>query len=203
MGINLVKGQNIDLSKNENGSTNDLTKLTIGLGWDIRKSGGFFGMGGSSNSNYDLDACALLLNKDGKLTSNDDIVSFSNPRHKSGHIWSNGDNLTGDGDGDDEQITVLLDKVDAKYERIVFYATIYQGQSRGQEFSMVENAFIRAVDNKNNEICKYKMSGDSTLKNKRSFIFGEAYRHNGAWKFRALGEAKDTDSLTMVAEAYR
>lgn len=202
MGINLTKGQNIDLSKNEDGSSNNLSEMTIGMGWDVRKKGGLFGIGGSSD-NYDLDASAVLLEAGSKLTSFDDVVSFSNKKHKSGKIWSNGDNLTGDGDGDDEQITVQLDQIPAKYERIVFFATIYQGKTRNQEFSMIENAFIRAVDKSGKEICKYQISGDGTLKNKHSFIFGEAYRHNGIWKFRALGEGKDTDSITTIAESYK
>lgn len=203
MAINLQKGQTIDLRKNENGTDNDLNKVTIGLGWDIKKSGGIFGFGGSSNSDYDLDAIAVLLDKNGKLQSSKDVVYYGDKNHTSGNIWLTGDNLTGAGDGDDEQIIVNLDKIDQKYEKIVFFTSIYQGRSRNQEFSMVENAYIRAVDGKNKEICKFNISGNSDLKNMCSFIFAEAYRHNGTWKFRALGEAKDTDQFSMIVESYK
>lgn len=201
MGINLQKGQTIDLKKNENGNDNNLSKVTIGLGWDIRKSKGIFGSSGSSD--YDLDAIAVLLDKNGKLQSSKDVVYYGDKDHTSGKIWLTGDNLTGAGDGDDEQIIVNLNEIDSKYEKIVFFTSIYQGKSRNQEFSMVENAYIRAVDANNNEICKFNISGDSSLKDKRSFIFGEAYRNNGTWKFRALGDAKDTDSFSMVVESYK
>lgn len=197
MGINLQKGQTIDLRKNENGTENNLSQMTIGLGWDINT--GLFGFGGT----YDLDAVAVLLDKNGKLQDNKDIIYYGNKMHSSQNIWSTGDNLTGDGDGDDEQIIVKLDKLDAKYEKVVFFASIYQGKSKGQNFSKVKNAFIRAVDGNGSEIAKYNMSGDNSLNDKRSFIFGEAYRKDGSWKFRALGDAKDTDSLNEVCNSYR
>lgn len=194
MSINLAKGQTIDLKKKENGTCeNDLSTLTIGLGWDINEGRGTF----------DLDAAAILLDKDGKLNSDKDIVWYGEKRHSSGKIWSNGDNLTGAGDGDDEQITVKLNEIDAKYEKIVFFATIYNGQSKGQKFGDVKNAFIRAVDAKNTEIAKYTMSGDSSLSDKCSFIFAEAYRKDGGWKFRALGESDKTDSIGKVAESFK
>jgi tellurium resistance protein TerD len=193
MGINLVKGQTIDLRKNESGTENDISSLTIGLGWDINDNG----------ADYDLDACALLLNKEGKLERDSDIVSYQNKIHSSGHIYSTGDNLTGAGDGDDEQLICKLNSLDEKYDKVVFYATIYQGKSRGQDFSKVSNAFIRAVDNNGKEITKYNISGDSSMKGKRSFIFAEAYRKDGSWKFRALGESFDTDSLNQIAESYK
>lgn len=194
MSINLVKGQTIDLRKPENGSVdNNLSKVTIGLGWDINESGG----------TYDLDAIALLLDKDGKLNSSSDVVYYGQKTHTSGKIWSTGDNLTGEGEGDDEQIIVKLDEIPTKYERIVFFTSIYGGSSKGQEFSKIENAFIRAVDATGKEITKYNISGDSSLKGKRSFIFAEAYRKDGSWKFRAIGEAYETDSLMKIAESYK
>lgn len=197
MGINLQKGQTIDLRKNENGTENNLSQLTIGLGWDI--STGLFG----SSLSWDLDAVAILLDKNGKIQSNSDIIYYGNKKHSSGNIWSTGDNLTGAGDGDDEQIIVKLDSLDSKYEKVVFFASIYQGQSKGQNFSKVKNAFIRAVDANKNEIAKYDMSGDNSLSKSKSFIFGEAYRKDSSWKFRALGEAKETDSLQKVCESYK
>lgn len=193
MSINLVKGQIIDLRKNENNTENDISNLTIGLGWDINDNG----------TDYDLDACALLLNKEGKLESDNDVVSYKNKIHSTGNVYSTGDNLTGAGDGDDEQLICKLNSLDKKYDKVVFYATIYQGKSRGQDFSKVSNAFIRAVDNNGKEITKYNISGDSSMKDKRSFVFAEAYRKDSSWKFRALGESFDTDSLMQIAEAYK
>lgn len=194
MSINLVKGQTIDLRKSENGGAdNNLSKVTIGLGWDINEGSG----------DYDLDAVAILLDKDGKMTSDKDLVYYGDKKHTSGKIHLTGDNLTGAGDGDDEQIIVNFDGLDAKYEKIVFFTSIYSGQSRGQEFSQVKNAYIRAVDANGIEITKFNISGDASLKNKRSFIFGEAYRKDGSWKFRAIGESHDTDSLSKIAEGYK
>jgi tellurium resistance protein TerD len=199
--INLQKGQTIDLRKNENGTENNLSQLTIGLGWDIKKSGGLFSR--NTTGEYDLDAVAVLLDKNGKITQSNDIIYYGNKTHSSGNLWSTGDNLTGDGDGDDEQLIVKLDKLDAKYEKVIFFTSIYNGHSKGQNFGCVENAFIRAVDADGKEIAKYSISGDNSLKDKCSFIFGEAYRKDNTWKFRALGDAKETDSLSKVCESYK
>lgn len=190
--ITLQKGQTIDLKKegNSNGE-NNLSKLTIGLGWDI-----------NGGNNYDLDAVAVLLDKNGKMAKSNDIVFYGDKNHSSGNIHLTGDNLTGEGEGDDEQIIVNLDRLDAKYEKIVFFTSIYQGKSRGQNFGGVKNAYIRAVDGNNREIAKFEMSGNNDLKGKCSYVFGEAYRKDGTWKFRALGEAQDTDSLSEVARVY-
>ena len=192
--INLQKGQTINLKKpSENGLVNNLSKVTIGLGWDINDNG----------SNYDLDAIAVLLNKEGKLESNDDIIYYGAKNHRSGKIYLTGDNLTGAGAGDDEQIIVNLDTLDSKYEKIVFYTSIYNGKSRNQEFSKVRNAYIRAIDAGNIEIAKFNISGDSSLSGKRSYVFAEVYRKDGEWKFRALGESHDTDNFQNIAENYK
>jgi len=202
MSINLDKGSKIDLRKsitlNET-KENDLSKITIGLGWDVRKKTGWFS---SSDSDYDLDACALLLEND-KLRSNSDIIYYNNKKHNSGKIWSKGDNLTGQGEGDDEQIVAKLDELDSKYNKVVFYATIYQGKSRNQNFSMLENTYIRALNNNDNEITKFAISGNSELKGKCSFIFAEAIRENGTWMFKAIGEGLDTDRVDEVADKYK
>ncbi|HEY9196843.1 MAG TPA: TerD family protein, partial [Mucilaginibacter sp.] len=173
MAINLVKGQTIDLRKNDKGESFDLSSVTIGLGWDMRKSnsGGFLGKlfgGGAEEVDYDLDAIAFLLDKNGKVANRGrtwqkpngnkvslyegDVVYFNSMRHPSGHIWLTGDNRTGAGEGDDEQIIVKLDSLDARIDRILFIVAIYQGQKKNQHFSMVDNAFIRAVDNHGKEI---------------------------------------------------
>jgi tellurium resistance protein TerD len=223
MAINLVKGQTIDLRKNDKGEEFDLSQVTIGLGWDIRqkKSGGFLGKlmgGGSKEAEYDLDAVAFLLNSNGKVAdlgrtvqTNDgrqmglyqgDIIFFNSQKHPSGNIWLTGDNRTGAGDGDDEQIIVKLNALDPKYDRIVFLVTIYQGRQNGQHFGMVENAFIRAVDARGKEIAKYSMSGDATYNNMCAMVFAEVYRKDGGWKFRALGNAEPSDNFVEILKQY-
>jgi stress response protein SCP2 len=220
MAINLVKGQTIDLRKNDKGESFDLSTVTIGLGWDIRKKGGGF-LGkllGGKEEEFDLDAIAFLLDKNGKVAdvgktvkTNDgrnlslyqgDVVFFNSMKHPSGNIWLTGDNRTGAGDGDDEQIIVKLDSLDPKFEKILFIVSIYQGRQRNQHFGGVENAFIRAVDGKGKEIAKFNLSGDATYNNMCSMIFAEAYRKDGTWKFRALGEPQPTDSFVDILKTY-
>ena len=221
MAINLQKGQTIDLRKNDKGESFDLSRVTVGLGWDVRKpasSGGFFGklFGGAKEPEFDLDAIAFLLDKNGKVANmgrtvsrggqnvglhESDIIFFNNLRHPSGHIWLTGDNRTGAGDGDDEQIIVLLDNLDAKYEKILFNVCIYGGRQNNQHFGLIENAFIRAVDAKGKEIVRYNISGDATYNGMCSVIFAEAYRHNGSWKFRALGDVRQSDNFVDILTA--
>ena len=223
MAINLTKGQTIDLRKNDQGATFDLSTVTIGLGWDIRKktSGGFFAslFGGGNQDDFDLDAMAFLLDENGKIadfgktiqTNNNrsvgfvegDIIFYNAKRHTSGNIWLTGDNRTGDGNGDDEQVIVKLDSLNEKYKKIVFLATIYQGKQKNQHFSMVNNAYIRAVDAKGKEITRFSLSGDESLNGMSTMIFAEAYRREGEWKFRALAEPKNTDLLPELLESYR
>lgn len=220
MAINLQKGQTIDLRKNDKGeSVYDLSQVTIGLGWDVRqKQSGFLGkLFGGKEEEYDLDAIAFLLDSNGKVADlgrtasvsgrnvalyGGDIIYFNSMRHPSGNIWLTGDNRTGEGDGDDEQIIVQLDKLDQKYQKILFVVTIYQGRKNNQHFGMVENAFIRAVDSKGKEITKYSLSGDASMNGMCSMVFAEAYRHNGDWKFRALGEANQTDNFVDILAKY-
>ncbi|SFN95011.1 Stress response protein SCP2 [Chitinophaga sp. YR627] len=220
MAINLVKGQTIDLRKNDKGESFDLSTVTIGLGWDVRKkSGGFFGkLLGGKEEEFDLDAIAFLLDKNGKVAdlgktvqTNDgrnlslyqgDVIFFNSQRHPSGNIWLTGDNRTGAGDGDDEQIIVKLDSLDAKYEKILFVVSIYQGRQRNQHFGGIENAFIRAVDNSGKEIAKFNLSGDASYTNMCSLVFAEVYRNNGTWKFRALGDPQPADSFVEILRNY-
>ena len=212
MGINLQKGQTINLEK----SQYDLSTVTIGLGWDVRqppRSGGFLGglLGGGSAAGpeYDLDAIAFLLNQNGKVanTGNQrldggDVIFFNNQRHPSGHIWLTGDNRTGAGEGDDEQIVVHLEALPAQYHKILFLVCIYQGAQNNQHFGMVDNAFIRAVDGRGQEMVRYSLSGDASFTNKRSLIFAEVYRREGGWKFRALGNPHDTDNFVEILRSY-
>lgn len=222
MAINLVKGQTIDLRKNDKGESYDLSTVTIGLGWDVRQqsSGGFLGklLGGNKPQEYDLDAVAFLLDSNDKVANlgktiqtNDgrsmglyegDVIFFNSLKHPSGHIWLTGDNRTGAGDGDDEQIIVKLDSLDTKYQKIIFLVCIYQGKQNNQHFGMVENAFIRAVDNRGREIAKFSLSGDATYNGMCSMIFSEAYRKDGTWKFRAIGEPHQTDSFVEILKKY-
>ncbi len=222
MAINLVKGQTIDLRKNDKGEEFDLSQVTVGLGWDIRqkKSGGFLGklMGGGKEAEYDLDAVAFVLDANGKVAdlgrtvqTNDgrtmgmyqgDVVFFNSMKHPSGHIWLTGDNRTGAGDGDDEQVIVKLDALDQKYQKIVFVVTIYQGRQNGQHFGMVDNAFIRAIDAKGKEIARFTMSGDATYNNMCGMVFAEVYRKDNGWKFRALGNAEPSDSFVDILRGY-
>lgn len=193
MSINLEKGSKIDLTKTGNNVKSNLSKMVIGLGWDVNARAG---------SDYDLDACALLL-QDGKLVSDSDIVSYRSKTHTSGKVWSTGDNLTGDGDGDDEQIIAMLDSIPAKYTSIVFYASIYQGKSRRQVFSNVENAFIRAVDANGVELGKYILSNDPGATDKCSVVFAEVVRNGEGWDFKAIGDAYATDNLSDIANMYK
>lgn len=221
MAINLQKGQTIDLRKNDNGDRYDLSQVTVGLGWDIRKKkGGFLSslLGGDKEEDYDLDAIAFLLDANGKVVNlgrkakmsngkeinlyEGDVIYFNSQKHPSGHIWLTGDNRTGAGEGDDEQIIVKLDSLDQKYQKILFLVTIYQGKAKNQNFGMVENAFIRAVDARGNEIAKFNLSGDSTLNGFCGMIFAEVYRREGTWKFRALGEPQTTDNFVEILKKY-
>jgi len=220
MAINLKKGQTIDLRKSDQGDSYDLSSVTIGLGWDVRKKsgGGLLGkLFGAKEEEYDLDAIAFLLDKNGKVSDlgqtvqvsgrnvpfyGGDIIYFNAQKHISGNIWLTGDNRTGAGDGDDEQIIVKLDSLDAKYDKILFLVTIYQGRKNNQHFSMIENAFIRAVDAKGKEITKFSLSGDASLNGMSSMLFAEAYREPGSWRFKALGEPNQSDSFVEILKKY-
>ncbi len=220
MAINLVKGQTIDLRKNDKGESFDLSSVTIGLGWDVRKkSGGFLsGLFGAKEADYDLDAVAFLLDSNDKVADlgrriqaqdgrnislyQGDVIFFNSQQHPSGHIWLTGDNRTGAGDGDDEQIIVKLDSLDQRYQKILFMVTIYQGKVNNQHFGMIDNAFIRAVDNRGKEIVKFSLSGDASYNGMCSLIFAEVYRRDGTWKFRALGEPQQSDSFIDVLKLH-
>ncbi len=221
MAINLVKGQTIDLRKSDKGDSYDLSTVTIGLGWDVRKkSSGFLGglLGGGKAEEYDLDAIAFLLDSNDKVADlgrtvqtrdgrsmglfEGDVIYFNSQKHPSGHIWLTGDNRTGAGDGDDEQIIVKLDSLDSKYQKILFVVAIYQGRQNNQHFGMVENAFIRAVDNRGKEIVKFSLSGDATYNGMCSMVFAEVYRKDGTWKFRAIGDPYQYDSFVEILKKY-
>lgn len=185
--VNLTKGQKVELTKGNAG----LKQLVIGLGWDVNKYDG---------DNFDLDASAFLLGSDGKVTSQNDFVYFNNLKHLSGSVQHMGDNLTGAGDGDDEQIVVDLSKVPENIDKIAFTVTIYQAQSRMQNFGMVSNAYIRVVNKDNNEeLIHYDLGEDYSTET--AMVLGELYRHNGEWKFNAIG-AGFSGGLTALCSNF-
>jgi len=194
MSISLQKGQKVSLSKERAG----LSQIIIGLGWDeVQQKRGFFA---PKPQAIDCDATAFVL-QNGKLVDKDDIVYFGNLRHKSGTIQHMGDNLTGAGEGDDEQIIVDLARVPAQYDRIVIIVNIYQARERQQHFGMIRNAFIRLVDGRNqSEMCRYNLTEDYS--GRTAMIFGEVYRHNGEWKFNAIGQGTNDNSIGDVVNRY-
>jgi len=194
MSISLQKGQKVSLSKERAG----LSQIIIGLGWDeVQQKRGFFA---PKPQAIDCDATAFVL-QNGKLVDKDDIVYFGNLRHKSGTIKHMGDNLTGAGEGDDEQIIVDLARVPAQYDRIVIIVNIYQARERQQHFGMIRNAFIRLVDGRNqSEMCRYNLTEDYS--GRTAMIFGEVYRHNGEWKFNAIGQGTNDNSIGDVVNRY-
>lgn len=208
MAINLQKGQTINLRKEEF----DLSKVTIGLGWHVRevKKGFLGGLLGGKEPDYDLDAIAFLMDDKDKVRNlgnerliGGDVVFYNNKQHPSGTVWSSGDNLVGGtGEADDEQIICLLDKVPPQYAKILFIVSIYQGKTKGQSFGNVEKAHVRAVDAKGKEMARFDLSSDSTYANKRSMIFAELYRNGAEWKFRAIGDAQETDAFVEILKRY-
>ena len=199
MAISLQKGQKISLTKDNN----SLSKLVVGLGWDEKKAsgGGFFkSMMGGGGASIDCDASVILC-KDGKLQSNADVIFFANLTHETKCVRHMGDNLTGAGDGDDEQIKVDLNLVPADYNKIVFVVNIYQCIQRKQNFGMIQNAFIRIVDENNGtEICRYSLTDDYS--GKTALVFGEVYRAGSEWKFSAIGEATTDPSIKELIQRF-
>ncbi|MGK7923185.1 MAG: TerD family protein [Trichodesmium sp.] len=195
MTINLKKGQKIVLDKSEY----DLSRLTMGLGWDVSKSGG--GLAGlfGNRSDFDLDGYAILLGENGKVKNyKEDVIYYGHLESNDKTIIHSGDNLTGEGEGDDEQIILKLNSIPEKYTKIILAVSIYQAKDRKQQFGMVENAFVRAVDNKGVEIAKYTLSANGTYEGKISMLMGAVYRDNTLWKFTALGDPLDSDMNGVV-----
>lgn len=195
MSISLQKGQKVSLSKDNAG----LDRVIVGLGWDEvkRARGGFFA---PKPQPIDCDASALLL-KNGRLVNGNDLIYFGNLRHPTGTVQHMGDNLTGAGDGDDEQIVIDLARIPADYDKIVFVVNIYQALQRRQHFGMIQNAFIRLVDGRNNnELCKYSLTEDYS--GMTAMIFGEVYRYNGEWKFNAIGQGTNDPGLNELARRF-
>jgi len=174
MGVSLNKGGNVSLSKEAPG----LTAVIVGLGWDPRTTSG---------ADFDLDASALMCNTGGKILSDGHFVFFNNLSSPDGSVEHSGDNLTGGGDGDDEQIKINLAAVPAECDKVVFPVSIYEAESRGQNFGQVRNAFIRIVNQSGGtEITRYDLSEDAS--SETAMVFGELYRNGSEWKFRAVGQ---------------
>ncbi|MFF2076387.1 TerD family protein [Kitasatospora sp. NPDC058162] len=174
MGVSLSKGGNVSLTKEAPG----LQAVVVGLGWDVRTTTG---------TDFDLDASALLCNEQGKVGSDGNFVFFNNLKSPDGSVEHTGDNLTGEGEGDDEAIKVNLAAVPADVQKIVFPVSIYDAENRSQNFGQVRNAFIRVVNQANNaELARYDLSEDASTET--AMVFGELYRNGGEWKFRAIGQ---------------
>ena len=187
MSITLSKGGNLSLSK----EAPTLTKLVVGLGWDTRSTDG---------KDFDLDASVFLLNEAGKIRSEGDFVFYNQLRSADGSVEHTGDNRTGAGDGDDEQIKIDLARVPADVQKVSITCTIDQADARQQNFGQVGNAFVRLVNEANNqEIVRYDLGEDFSTET--AAIFGEVYRHNSEWKFRAVGQGY-AGGLAAVCAGY-
>ncbi|MFA9376792.1 MAG: TerD family protein [Lachnotalea sp.] len=174
MPINLSKGQKVDLTKGNPG----LKNIMIGLGWDVNAF--------DSGAAFDLDAAAFLLSENGKCPSEKEFIFYGNLEHTSESVKHMGDNLTGEGDGDDEQVQIDLSKIPSNISKIAFTVTIYEPESRRQNFGQVSNAFIRIVDESTNiELIRYDLGEDFSIET--AVVVGELYRNNGEWKFNAIG----------------
>jgi len=178
MAVNLSKGQKVDLTKSNPG----LTNVVVALGWDTNKYDG--------GHEFDLDSAAFLTDGTGKTSSDGDFIFYNNLVHASQAVTHLGDNLTGEGDGDDEQLKVNLGQVPGTVEKISFTVTIHDADARGQNFGQVSNAFIRIMNEATNEeLIRYDLSEDYSIET--SVVVGELYRHGGEWKFAAIGAGFD------------
>ncbi|MGM9948883.1 MAG: TerD family protein [Lysinibacillus sp.] len=174
MVVSLAKGQKVDLTKTNPG----LLKVMVGLGWDTNKYDG--------GNDFDLDASIFLLDETGKVKDPSDFVFYNNTTGGNGAVVHSGDNLTGDGDGDDEVVYVTLNDVPAAIQKIAFTVTIHDAESRNQNFGMVSNAFIRLVNDANGqELIRYDLGEDFSIET--ALVVGELYRHGAEWKFSAIG----------------
>ncbi len=185
--VSLTKGGNVSLSKEAPG----LTNVVVGLGWDARTTTGV---------EYDLDASVIVAGADGRVLSDKHFIFFNNKVSPDGTIEHTGDNLTGEGEGDDEQVKVNLAGMAAEADKIVFMVSIYEGDTKGQSFGQVRNAFIRVVNAADNkELARYDLSEDASTET--AMVFGEVYRNGSDWKFRAVGQGY-ASGLTGIARDY-
>ncbi|OON95680.1 MAG: stress protein [Epulopiscium sp. Nele67-Bin005] len=193
MSVSLVKGQKVSLAKKDE----RLSVVVVGLGWDeVKRKGGFF----SKPAPIDCDASAIIL-QNKKLARTEDVIYYGNLAHKTHAVVHLGDNLTGAGDGDDEQIIVKLEELPSTHDTITFVVNIYKAIERKQHFGLIENAFVRIVDGRNNtEICRYNLTDDYS--NMTAIVFGEIYKHNDEWKFNAIGQGTQDKGLNEIIQRY-
>ena len=174
MAVSLTKGGNVSLTK----EAPTMNIAMAGLGWDARVTDG---------AGFDLDASVFMVGDDGKVLSDASFIFFNNKASTCGSVNHMGDNRTGEGDGDDEQVKVELSKIPAEVKKLVFAVTIYDAEARNQNFGMVSNSYMRIVNHDNgSEIARFDLSEDASTET--AMIFGELYRHNGEWKFKAVGQ---------------
>ena len=173
MAISLTKGQKVDLTKGKP----SIKHLLVGLGWDVNAFDG---------ADFDLDASAFMVGANGKCPTEQEFIFYGNLKHSSGAVESMGDNRTGSGDGDDEQIKIDLSLIPAEIEKVAFVVTIYEAEARRQNFGQVSNAYIRVVDEQTGtELIRYDLGEDFSIET--AIVVGELYRHGGEWKFNAIG----------------
>ena len=201
MSVDLQKGQKVSLQKS-NGKR--LTNLMVGLGWDASEYAqkkGFFSRLFGNSDNFDCDASVFLC-QGGRFVDKDDIVYFGNLEHRSHAVKHMGDNLTGEGDGDDEQIFVDLENIPQRYDKLIFVVNIYHAVDRKQHFGMIKNAYIRILDAENREeLCRFNLSEDYT--DMLSMIAGEVYRNKDEWKFNAIGVGTRDTGLNDLAKRFK
>jgi tellurium resistance protein TerD len=187
VGVSLSKGGNVSLTKEAPG----LTAVIVGLGWDVRTTTG---------TEFDLDASAIVVGADGKVLSDKHFIFFNNLTSPDGSVEHTGDNLTGEGEGDDEQVKINLASLPAEVDKVVFPVSIYDAETRSQSFGQVRNAFIRVVNQAGEaEIARYDLSEDASTET--AMVFGELYRNGADWKFRAVGQGY-ASGLTGIARDY-
>jgi tellurium resistance protein TerD len=187
MAVSLTKGGNISLSKTDP----TLKNLIIGLGWDARPTDG---------ADFDLDASAFMVKEDGKVRSDNDFIFYNQTKSTCGSIEHTGDNRTGVGDGDDESVIVLLDKIPADIQRVVFVVTIHDAEARKQNFGQVSKAYVRVVNkDSSSEVARYDLSEDASIET--AMVFGEIYKHGAEWKFKAVGQGY-AGGLAALARQY-
>lgn len=186
MSVSLSKGGNVSLAK----ADPTMTKVLVGLGWDPRATDG---------QDFDLDASAFLLASTGKVRGDNDFIFYNNLSDAAQSVLHTGDNLTGDGDGDDESLKIDLPKIPADVDKIAFTVTIHDAEARRQNFGQVGGAFIRLVNDATGvEVARYDLTEDASTET--AMIFGELYRHNNEWKFRAVGQGYAGGLKAMCAQ---
>ena len=185
MAVSLQKGGNVSLTKEAPG----LTSVLVGLGWDTRKTDG---------DNFDLDASVFMLGESGKVLSDDSFIFYNNKKSSCGSVEHLGDNRSGEGEGDDEQVKLNLAGMPETVKKLVFAVTIHDADARRQNFGQVNNAYIRLVNAADNsEIARYDLSEDASIET--AMLFGEVYRHNADWKFKAVGQGFSGGLAAMAA----